>query len=74
MYQTYAFLMDRDTVCLGRATPVTKKTRTVLSVLLVWSEWRDLLAARLAFGNARGEIVIASSSIASLFVLGEPLL
>lgn len=32
MYQTYAFLMDRVTICFGRATPVTKKTRTVMSV------------------------------------------
>ena len=51
-----------------------KKTRTVLSVLLVWSEWRDLLAARLAFGNARGGIAIATLSIASLFVWDEPLM
>ncbi len=65
--------MDRVTVCLGRTTPVTKKTRTVLSVFLVWSEWRDLLVARLAFGNARGGIAIATLSIASVSVSVEPL-
>ena len=48
-------------------------TICIKPMLFLWSEWRDLLAARLAFGNARGEIAIASSSIASASVSVEPL-
>lgn len=68
----YSLLAERINVPICNE----KKSDTICvrPMLFLWSEWRDLLAARLAFGNARGGIAIATLSIASLFVWDEPLM